>query len=299
MVKIEKLKTILLMGNPNVGKSVVFSRLTGANVTTSNYPGTTIDIAKGIMRVEDSKITLMDAPGIYSLESTNKAEEIAVKMIDEGDLIIDVIDSTNLERNLYLTLELLEQGRSMVIALNMWDDAKHKCISINVEELERQLMQLEEQEKGQKEKLVKAYQLYTDSAGPEKEIYEEQRKKDEQTYQSIIENLERTRREYSVAKNKKDFFDEFQNALKGSDPYPFRDMRVKFKTQGQLVDFLFSLPPKEKKRMIESVMSPETGGRCILRYLTAWDIFDDEESIRGLDDQEIKEQRNHGVTIAV
>ncbi len=139
MVDSDKLKTILLMGNPNVGKSVVFSRLTGANVVASNYPGTTIDFAKGVMRVKDNKITLMDVPGTYSLEPSNKAEEIAVKMIKEGDLIIDVIDSTNLERNLYLTLELLEQGKSLVIALNLWDDVKHKGITIDVKELEKLL----------------------------------------------------------------------------------------------------------------------------------------------------------------
>jgi ferrous iron transport protein B len=91
------------------------------------------------MRIEKEKVTLIDVPGTYSLEPTNKAEEIAVKMIDQGDLIIDVVDSTNLERNLYLTLELLEQGKPMLIALNLWDETKHKGITIEVEELERML----------------------------------------------------------------------------------------------------------------------------------------------------------------
>jgi ferrous iron transport protein B len=139
VVDSKKLETILLLGNPNVGKSVVFSRLTGANVVASNYPGTTIDFAKGIMHVKDKKITLIDVPGTYSMEPTNKAEEVAVKMLEDGDLLINVVDTTNLERNLYLTLELLEKGKPMVIALNLWDDAKHKGINIDVEKLENLL----------------------------------------------------------------------------------------------------------------------------------------------------------------
>jgi len=134
---IQKVKTILLMGNPNVGKSVVFSRLTGANVIASNYPGSTIEFTKGLMRIEGSKKELIDVPGTYSLEPTNTAEEVAVKMLDEGDLIINVIDSTNLERNLYLTLELLQRNTPVVVALNMWDEAKHNGITINPDELEK------------------------------------------------------------------------------------------------------------------------------------------------------------------
>jgi len=136
---IQKVKKILLMGNPNVGKSVVFSRLTGANVIASNYPGSTIEFTKGLMRIEGSKKELIDVPGTYSLEPTNTAEEVAVKMLDEGDLIINVIDSTNLERNLYLTLELLQRNTPVVVALNMWDEAKHNGITINPDELEKLL----------------------------------------------------------------------------------------------------------------------------------------------------------------
>lgn len=131
------MKKILLMGNPNVGKSVIFSRLTGANVIASNYPGTTVDFTKGMMCIDGNRIELIDAPGAYSLEPTNPAEEVAVRMLDEGDLIINVIDSTNLERNLYLTLELLERNIPVVVALNMWDDAKHNGITIDAEKLEK------------------------------------------------------------------------------------------------------------------------------------------------------------------
>ena len=124
------------MGNPNVGKSVVFSRLTGANVIASNYPGTTVDFSKGKMRIDGQAVEIIDAPGTYSLESTNKAEEVAAKMLEDADIVINVIDSTNLERNLYLTLELLERDIPLLIALNLWDEAKHLGIHIDEKKLE-------------------------------------------------------------------------------------------------------------------------------------------------------------------
>ncbi len=127
------------MGNPNVGKSVVFSRLTGADVIASNYPGTTVDFSKGKMRIDGKKVEIIDAPGTYSLEPTNKAEEVAAKMFKDADVVINVVDATNLERNLYLTLELLEKDKPIIIALNLWDEAKHLGIHIDVEELERML----------------------------------------------------------------------------------------------------------------------------------------------------------------
>ncbi|MBU4222601.1 MAG: ferrous iron transporter B [Euryarchaeota archaeon] len=130
---------ILLMGNPNVGKSVIFSRLTGANVIASNYPGTTVEFTKGTMQIGGCRAELIDVPGTYCLEPTNPAEEVAVRMLDEGDIIVNVIDSTNLERNLYLTLELLERNIPVVVALNMWDEAKHNGITVDAEELEKLL----------------------------------------------------------------------------------------------------------------------------------------------------------------
>ncbi len=133
------MKKIVLMGNPNVGKSVVFSRLTGANVIASNYPGTTVDFSKGKMRVDGKHVEIIDAPGTYSLEPSNKAEEVAAKMLKEADVVINVVDTTNLERNLYLTLELLEQNIPVIIALNIWDEAKHLGIHIDEKQLEKLL----------------------------------------------------------------------------------------------------------------------------------------------------------------
>ncbi|MFW5979956.1 MAG: FeoB small GTPase domain-containing protein, partial [Halanaerobiales bacterium] len=127
---------VLLMGNPNVGKSVFFSKLTGTNVTSSNYPGTTVEYTEGYMKRNEEIINIIDVPGTYTLEPTNKAEEVAVEMIDEGDLVINVVDATNLERNLNLTLQLLEKDIPVIVALNMWDETKHKGINIDVNKLQ-------------------------------------------------------------------------------------------------------------------------------------------------------------------
>jgi ferrous iron transport protein B len=128
---------IVLMGNPNVGKSVVFSRLTGAKVLSSNYPGTTVDFYKGEMLLDKKLVKIIDAPGTYSLEPSNKAEEVAIKIFEDADIVVNVVDATNLERNLYLTLELLESGKPVIIVLNLWDEAKHLGIYIDEKKLEK------------------------------------------------------------------------------------------------------------------------------------------------------------------
>jgi len=126
------------MGNPNVGKSAVFNRLTGAKVIESNYPGTTVDYTKGYMRLEGKEIEIIDVPGTFSLEPKDKAEEVAVKILRENkdSVVICVVDSTKLERGLYLAIEIIEEGYPVVIALNMWDIAKDKNIWIDVEKLQ-------------------------------------------------------------------------------------------------------------------------------------------------------------------
>jgi len=130
---------ILLMGNPNVGKSVVFNRFTGANVIVSNYAGTTVEFTKGSMRIEGKHAELIDVPGTYTLKPTCKAEEIAVEMLNERtdeDIVINVVEATNLERSLNLTLQLLKRKIPIVVALNFWDETKHKGISIDDKRLE-------------------------------------------------------------------------------------------------------------------------------------------------------------------
>jgi ferrous iron transport protein B len=133
------MKKILLAGNPNVGKSVIFSRLTGIKVIISNYPGTTVEYTKGYIKLNGEQALLIDVPGSYSLEPTCKAEEVACEMFKEGDIIINVIDAANLERHLFLTLGLLSLQKPMIIALNFWDETKHRGITIDIKKLEEML----------------------------------------------------------------------------------------------------------------------------------------------------------------
>jgi len=130
---------ILLVGNPNVGKSALFSRLTGTHIIASNYPGTTVGFTKGYLKLGEERAELIDVPGNYTLEPSSKAEEVAVEMLKEGDLVINVVDATNLERNLNLTLQLLERQTPVIVALNMWDDTRHRGINIDVAKLEELL----------------------------------------------------------------------------------------------------------------------------------------------------------------
>jgi len=130
---------ILLVGNPNVGKSALFSRITGARIVASNYPGTTVGFTRGYFKSGEERVQVTDVPGTYTLEPTSKAEEVAVEMLKDGDLVINVIDATNLERNLNLTLQLLKRQIPVIIALNMWDDTRHRGINIDVARLEELL----------------------------------------------------------------------------------------------------------------------------------------------------------------
>lgn len=130
------MKRILLVGNPNVGKSALFSRLTGTHIIASNYPGTTVEFTKGYLKLGEERAELIDVPGSYTLDPASKAEEVAVEMLDQGGLVINVVDATNLERNLNLTLQLLERRTPVIVALNMWDDTRHRGINIDAAKLE-------------------------------------------------------------------------------------------------------------------------------------------------------------------
>ncbi|PIP40044.1 ferrous iron transporter B [Candidatus Desantisbacteria bacterium CG23_combo_of_CG06-09_8_20_14_all_40_23] len=128
---------ILLMGNPNVGKSVVFSRLTGVHVISSNYPGTTVEFTKGYMNLNVETVEVIDVPGVYTLEPVSKAEEVACEMLNADNIVINVINSTNLIRSLNLTLQLIKKKIPMIIALNLWDEAEHTGIQIDAEKLQQ------------------------------------------------------------------------------------------------------------------------------------------------------------------
>jgi len=134
------IKKIFLIGNPNVGKSVIFSRLTGVEVISSNYPGTTVGITRGYLKFGGQSIEVVDLPGTYSLQPASKAEEVAVSLLKElpkqESVVINILDATNLERNLFLTLQLIEQGYAVIVCLNMCDDTTHRGIQLDTEKLE-------------------------------------------------------------------------------------------------------------------------------------------------------------------
>lgn len=129
---------IYLVGNPNVGKSVIFNKLTGMNVIVSNYPGTTVEVAEGTVEMNGHKFLFKDLPGIYSLGANSKDQEVTVKAIfeEKPDVIINVVNAFNLERNLNLTLQLLELNVPVVIALNQVDFAARRGLVIDAKKLE-------------------------------------------------------------------------------------------------------------------------------------------------------------------
>ncbi|HUU77267.1 MAG TPA: ferrous iron transport protein B [candidate division Zixibacteria bacterium] len=132
---------IALIGNPNVGKSVIFNELTGLNQTIANFPGCTVEKKEGEMRYEEKSIEVIDLPGIYSLSPHSIDEQISREYIIEEnpDLILVVLDASNLERNLYLTVQLMELNVHLLIVLNMIDLAKGKGIVIDSNKLSRKL----------------------------------------------------------------------------------------------------------------------------------------------------------------
>ena len=136
----DKQLRIALAGNPNSGKTTLFNKLTGSNQFVGNWPGVTVEKKEGKLIV-DKEVVLTDLPGIYSLSPYTLEEVVARNyLIEENpDAILNIVDATNLERNLYLTTQLTELGIPVVIALNMMDLVKKAGDSINVKELSRQL----------------------------------------------------------------------------------------------------------------------------------------------------------------
>lgn len=124
---------VLLVGAPNVGKSVLFHRLTGVYVTVSNYPGTTVEVSRGRMQVGGRTVEVVDTPGMYSLRPVTEEERVARDMLlrDRADLLVHVVDIKNLRRMLVLTVELLETGLPVVVAANMADEAERLGLSVD------------------------------------------------------------------------------------------------------------------------------------------------------------------------
>ena len=129
---------VALTGNPNVGKSTIFNELTGARQKIGNWPGVTVDKKVGYTRHNDRAISIVDLPGTYSINARSPEEKIVIDYLlnNKLDLVVDVVDSSNLERNLFLTVQLLEQGIPVLIDLNMKDDAERRGIKVDCRKME-------------------------------------------------------------------------------------------------------------------------------------------------------------------
>ncbi len=128
------MKTFALAGNPNCGKTTLFNALTGSTAHVGNWPGVTVDKREGVYKGKEEKIAIIDLPGIYSLSPYTPEEVVSRNYIldEKPDGIINIVDATNLERNLYLTTQLLEMDVPVIIALNMMDEVEKVGDSIDV-----------------------------------------------------------------------------------------------------------------------------------------------------------------------
>ena len=133
--------TVAFIGNPNCGKTTLFNAYTGANLKVANWPGVTVERVEGTLKDHDLNIRLVDLPGTYSLTSYTMEEQVSREFIlsDEVDVIIDVVDASALERNLYLTLQLLELGKPVVVALNMMDIVTKRGMELDLHRLPEML----------------------------------------------------------------------------------------------------------------------------------------------------------------
>ena len=173
-------RTVALAGNPNCGKTTLFNELTGSNQYVGNWPGVTVEKKSGQLKGHPD-VSVVDLPGIYSLSPYSAEELVTRNFVLEGnpDVILDVVDATNIESNLYMTLQLAELGRPMVVALNMMDMLKSRGVSIDVQKLEH-LLGLPvvpisaSRGKGIRELIERAVQA-ADRRGEEPAAFEEQR----------------------------------------------------------------------------------------------------------------------------
>jgi len=134
-------RKIIVVGAPNVGKSVLFNRLSGAYVSVSNYPGTTVEVARGAMQLDGQQIEVVDTPGMYSLLPVTEEERVArrVMLQERPSAVVHVMEARNLERQLPLTLQLIEAELPLVVALNIIDELEASGLEIDAEMLEREL----------------------------------------------------------------------------------------------------------------------------------------------------------------
>lgn len=128
---------LILIGNPNVGKSVIFNYLTGKYVTVSNYPGTTVEVSTGTLSAHGKKFQVLDTPGVNSLIPMSEDEKVTRDILikEPKSYLVQVIDTKNIRRGLLISLQLLEMGLPFIVLLNMWDEAKSRGIDINMQTL--------------------------------------------------------------------------------------------------------------------------------------------------------------------
>ena len=131
--------SVALTGNPNTGKSTIFNELTGARQKIGNWPGVTVDKKVGVIEYKDRKISVVDLPGTYSINARSQEEKVVSDYFAENkpDIVVNIIDASNISRNLFLTVQLMEQGIPLIINLNMMDEAKRHGIKIDEHKLEK------------------------------------------------------------------------------------------------------------------------------------------------------------------
>ena len=174
----EREMTIGFIGNPNCGKTTLFNAYTGANLKVANWPGVTVEKVEGVMKDHDMTIHLVDLPGTYSLTSYTMEEMVARRFIlsDEVDVIINVVDASSLERSLYLTLQLLELGKPVVMALNMMDIVEKRGMEIDLHRLPEMLgipvIPVSARQRRGLDVLLHAAIHHKDSTGPDRLIHE-------------------------------------------------------------------------------------------------------------------------------
>lgn len=136
-----KLKKIAILGSPNVGKSAMFNCFTGSYVIVSNYPGTTVEVSRGKTKIGEEEYEVIDTPGVYSLLPITEEERVTRNILlnESPDVVIHIIDAKNIERMLSFTLQLIEAGLPVVLALNIIDEAEKIGMKINVPILEKEL----------------------------------------------------------------------------------------------------------------------------------------------------------------
>ena len=137
----DAVKRVALVGNPNVGKSVLFNALTGAYVTVSNYPGTSVEVSRGTAVIDGRNWQVIDTPGMYSIHTITEEERVAREILlhETPDVVLHVLDARNLERMLTMTLQLIEAGLPVVLVVNIMDEAERMGLTIDLELLQQKL----------------------------------------------------------------------------------------------------------------------------------------------------------------